>query len=183
MKDPINKLILKDLYSNIKDIQDFPTKGVLFKDILPLIMDDRLRGNLIHMLEKTIPDNVTCIVAPESRGFLLGVLVANALNLKFVPIRKPGKLPGEVRVKSYDTEYSSDTLEMQVGVLEEKDICWFIDDVFATGGTYQAVESLVNAEAHLQGGTVLLDIFDNRNVYVVELFEGIKGDSDDESRD
>lgn len=182
MNDPINKIILKDLYNNIKDIQDFPTKGVLFKDILPLIMDDRLRGNLIHMLSKTVPSDVTCIVAPESRGFLLGILLADELNIKFVPIRKPGKLPGEVRVKSYDTEYSSDTLEMQVGVLDEKDICWFIDDVFATGGTYHAVECLVNAEAHLVGGTVLLDIFDNRNVYVTELFEGIKGETNDEDR-
>jgi adenine phosphoribosyltransferase len=170
-KKEIDKTIAKILYTKVKEYPNFPTQGVIFKDILPLVTDPTYRTSLISLLEETVPEEVTCVVAPESRGFLLGILVATSLQLKFVPIRKPGKLPGDVISKTYNTEYSRDTLELQADVLSEDDICWFIDDIYATGGTYDAIKTLVNTEASLLGGTILLDVLGNKPDEIIELFK------------
>lgn len=171
MKDKV-----ENLYEHLNTYEDFPVKGVSFKDIMPLLADKDLFTDLVNALSTTIPGTVTCIVAPESRGFMLGSVLAFLLHIKFVPLRKPGKLPGEVWVKTYDTEYSTDTLEMQAGVINEDDVCWFIDDIYATGGTYRAAQSLVSNYTTLAGGTVLLDIFNSRPEEIHELFEYCKED-------
>lgn len=164
--------MLEKLYSNIKEYPNFPKEGVLFKDILPLLKDPFLRKDLVTEMSKLIPSEVTCIVAPESRGFLLGMLVAQELNLKFIPVRKPGKLPGEVKSISYSTEYSLDTLEVQQDSLNELDKYFFIDDIYATGGTYKAIKDLLNTNRFL-GGLVLLDVLGNKEPEIISLFGGL----------
>lgn len=152
--------ITDDIKRYIKVYEDFPTKGVSFKDILPIFRQPKLLKELIKLIISTIPEDVDCIVSPESRGFLLGTLVAYELDLPFVPLRKPNKLPGNVISESYSTEYSSDTLEMQVNSVNNRK-CYFIDDVYATGGTYEVANKLIKSDnGILLGGTVLLSIFD-----------------------
>lgn len=169
------KLItMLDLYKRIKNYNDFPTEGVVFKDIMPILCEPENRNSLITYITSTIPDDVDVIVAPESRGLMLAFMVSKNLNKEILPLRKKGKLPGDILSYTYETEYSVDTLECQVKDLLGKK-CWFIDDVYATGGTYRAAEYLVhNLGANLAGGTVLLDIFDSRPNQLVELFEEVK---------
>ena len=165
---------LKELYNKLGTYPDFPSEGVIFKDIFPLLKDPDLTFQLIEELSKTIPAEVTCIVAPESRGFLLGMLLAYRLELKFVPLRKPGKLPGEVYYTTIETEYSQDRLEIQrKAVLDEE--CWFVDDIYATGGTYKGAQKLVNkCEGTLLGGSVLLDVLGKAPNSIIELFREVK---------
>lgn len=166
--------ILEDLYNKLGTYPNFPTEGVIFKDIFPILKDPESTYNLVEELCKTVPPKVTCIVAPESRGFLLGMLVAYRLELKFVPIRKPGKLPGEVYYTSIETEYSTDVLEIQRKSVQDEE-CWFIDDIYATGGTYKGAQKLVKqSEGTLLGGSVLLDILGKSPRTIKELFKEVK---------
>lgn len=170
----MKKGILEDLYNALSTYQDFPNDGVVFKDILPIFMDPELTTRLVCLLIDTIPDEVECIVAPESRGFMLGVLVAFSLGIEFVPIRKKGKLPGDTLSYNYATEYSEDSLEIQLGTTKNKE-CWFIDDVYATGGTYLATKYLVDKDqGNLLGGTVLLDVINKKPEEITELLEEVK---------
>lgn len=165
---------LQELYNKLGTYPDFPTEGVIFKDIFPILKDPESTYNLVEELCKTVPSEVTCIVAPESRGFLLGMLVAYRLELKFIPIRKPGKLPGEVYYTSIETEYSTDVLEMQRKSVRDED-CWFIDDIYATGGTYKGAQKLVKqSEGTLLGGSVLLDVLGKAPRTIKELFKEVK---------
>lgn len=166
---------LKDLYNEMGTYLNFPSPGVEFKDMMPLLNDPDKLFKLVIALAKTIPDNIDVIVGPESRGFLLGILVAYNQHLRFVPIRKQGKLPGRTISCTYDTEYSTDTLEIQKDIIKSGDNCWFIDDVYATGGTYEAAEELINkSNGFLLGGTTLLSVLGNHPDYIIELFEGVK---------
>lgn len=165
---------LKELYNKLGTYPDFPSEGVIFKDIFPILKDPDLTYQLVEELCKTIPEDVTCIVAPESRGFLLGMLVAYRMELKFVPIRKPGKLPGEVYYTSIETEYSNDTLEIQRKSVQDE-YCWFIDDIYATGGTYKGAQRLIKkSEGELLGGSVLLDVLGKAPDSIIELFREVK---------
>lgn len=165
---------LKTLYDKLGTYQDFPKEGVTFKDIFPLLEDMTLTDVLIDAIYDTLPADITCIVAPESRGFLLGILTSYISEVKFVPLRKPGKLPGEVLNVSYETEYSTDELEIKKNAVKGE-TCWFIDDIYATGGTYYAAEALVKkCGGKLTGGTVLLDVLNSNNPKIVELFKDVK---------
>jgi len=131
---------------NYKDyisiFEDFPKKGISFKDISPLLASksalESAVNDLAELAKKYNPDY---ILAPESRGFLLGVPVAYKLNIGFVMARKPGKLPGDLAKVSYGLEYGSDELYVQKDLLKEGKRYLIIDDLLATGGT---VTSLVN---------------------------------------
>ena len=165
---------LKYLYDLMGTYPDFPSKGVIFKDMLPLIESPNISGLLIALLANQIPDNVNCIVAPESRGFLLGILVAEKLHLPFIPLRKPNKLPGDKHTVIYKTEYSHDILEMTKGLATNK-TCWFIDDIYATGGTHLAANELITKDGgQLIGGSVLLSVFDKHPDNIIELFREVK---------
>lgn len=154
-KDSINSAMGK--YEN------YPKDGVLFEDINPVLRDRDLLGVLIEMFAININNpKVDYIIAPESRGFIFGSMVSVALQKPILLARKPGKLPGDVLSVTYDTEYSKDTLELQKVDLTDKNV-WFIDDVFATGGTYQACKELIeNCNGNLMGGTVIKSVLDKQ---------------------
>ena len=131
----------------IRDVADFPQPGVSFKDITPLLTDPRA----FHMVldgfaEYFIAEHVDAIAGVEARGFIFGGALAARLNASFVPLRKPGKLPGEIDRVSYDLEYGSTALEIQNGSIQAGDKVVIIDDVLATGGTALAAAELVKRQ-------------------------------------
>lgn len=135
-----------DFKHYIRDIQDFPEPGVIFKDISPLLKDAaafRLATEaLLNMIGEEPIDKVIGI---ESRGFFFAPLLASSLNAGFVPVRKVGKLPADTISKTYVLEYGEDTLEIHSDSIEKGDRVVIHDDVLATGGTAQATCELVEA--------------------------------------
>ncbi len=132
-----------DLHPFIRDIHDFPKKGIIYKDITPLLMDPKAFEHTINVLVSRYQDqDFTKILAIESRGFLFGAPLALRLGKGLVPVRKPGKLPAETISQSYELEYGVDTLEMHKDALEEGEKVIIIDDLLATGGTLEATANL-----------------------------------------
>ena len=144
-----------DLKEYIRTIPDFPQKGILYRDITPLLNDHKVFSYVINQLSDKIPKDITSIVAPESRGFIF----ASALSVKFgggvILCRKAGKLPGKIITKTYVTEYSEDELSIQLGTGK----VIIVDDVLATGGTLSTVNSLcISAGYDVKGSLVLIDL-------------------------
>src|SRR3954451_12650165 len=130
--------------SKIRDIPDFPSKGILFKDITPLLAEPRAFHIVLDSIaERFIGAHVDAIVGVEARGFIFGGALAARLNASFVPARKPGKLPAEVDKVAYTTEYSTAELEIHKGSFQRGARVVIVDDVLATGGTAKAAASLV----------------------------------------
>jgi adenine phosphoribosyltransferase len=128
----------------IRDIQGFPKEGILFKDITPLLIDPNARKECLQILVDATKDKqIDKVIGVESRGFFFGMLLAQELNVGFIPVRKPNKLPYETISASYDLEYGSDTLEMHIDAIQKGDRVLIHDDVLATGGTAKAVCELV----------------------------------------
>lgn len=135
----------------IRDVPDFPKPGIIFKDITPILLDPELTRNVVDELAKQVePLNLDAIVGIESRGFWFGIMLANQLNLPFIPIRKKGKLPYKTVSYSYDLEYGSAEIEMHEDAIKEGWNVLIHDDLLATGGTAQASAELIK----MQGGTV-----------------------------
>ena len=133
-----------DLKDSIRIVEDFPKKGISFKDITTLIQDgEKLKYTIDLIVDNLKNKNVDLIVGPEARGFIFGVPVAYALGVGFVPVRKKGKLPGETIEVSYSLEYGEDVLEIYKDVIKQGSRVVIIDDLLATGGTIKAVADLV----------------------------------------
>lgn len=131
--------------SAIRSIPDFPKPGVLFKDITPVLSDERLLKMVIDLMSDPYKNNKpTKIVGLESRGFIFGVALAYKLGIGFVPIRKKGKLPYMAYEASYQLEYGSASMEIHQDALTQKDKVVIVDDLLATGGTMAAAIELVN---------------------------------------
>ncbi|MCK4577669.1 MAG: adenine phosphoribosyltransferase [Candidatus Marinimicrobia bacterium] len=137
--------------SFIRDVPDFPKQGIVFKDITPVLADagafGATIGKLVRRYQEDPPD---CVVAVESRGFILGAPLAHALGRGLVVVRKPGKLPADTIQETYELEYGSDTLEIHSDAIRKGQRCVVIDDLLATGGTAAATCRLVER----LGGTV-----------------------------
>ncbi len=128
----------------IRDIQDFPKEGIVFKDITPLLIDAKGRKDCLEILVSSLKDKkIDKVIGVESRGFFFGMLLAQELNVGFVPVRKPNKLPFDTISASYELEYGSDTLEIHADAIQKGDRVLIHDDVLATGGTAKAVCELV----------------------------------------
>jgi len=128
----------------IRDVPDYPKKGILFKDLTTLWKD----GNAFKKSAEDLADyykgkNISKVVGIESRGFIIGSALAYILNIGFVPVRKEGKLPAEVIKKTYELEYGTDTLVIHKDAISQGEKVIIVDDLLATGGTCQAVTSLV----------------------------------------
>ena len=151
-----------NLKDKIRVIDNFPKEGISFKDITTLIGDgEGLRASVDAIVEHLKDKNIDVVVGPEARGFIFGVPVAYALGVGFIPVRKPGKLPGETLSIAYDLEYGTDNLELHKGAIKKRQRVAIVDDLLATGGTIEAVAKLVE----LAGGEVAsLD-------FVIELTE------------
>lgn len=133
-----------DIASIVRDVPDFPVPGIIFKDITPLMANPEAMTQIVDdMLEPFANDGLDVICGVEARGFVFGSLIAQKLNLPFVPVRKAGKLPGETISQSYDLEYGQATLEMQTGSITPGQKVLMVDDLLATGGTVEAACQLV----------------------------------------
>ncbi len=154
-----------DIRSMIRDVQDFPKEGIVFKDITTILKDkDGLRAS-VDQIEATLKDvEFDFVIGPESRGFIFGVPIAYNMNKGFIPIRKAGKLPFTTRSKEYDLEYGTATIEVHIDAIQPGDKVVIVDDLLATGGTSKAMIELIE---ELGGEVVKL-------VYLIEL-EFLKG--------
>ena len=140
------------LRSAIRDVPDFPKKGVVFKDITPLLADaDLLRRAVDAFVARWRDRGITKIVGIESRGFLFAAPLAYALGAGLTIVRKPGKLPWRTVRQVYDLEYGQDSLEMHLDAVGPGERVLVVDDVLATGGTADATGRLVSR----QGGTLV----------------------------
>jgi adenine phosphoribosyltransferase len=133
-----------DLSRYIRDVPDFPKKGIVFKDITPLLKDkDALNYALNTLAERFKNRGITQVVGIESRGYIFAPAIALRLAAGFVPVRKPGKLPWQTVGEEYDLEYGKDRLEMHVDALRPGERVLIVDDLLATGGTASAAHRLV----------------------------------------
>ena len=127
-------------YNNfIRNIPDFPKKGIVFKDITPLLSNKKLYNSLMNTIKNRYKNyKIDKVVGIEARGFILGSALAVLLNCGFTPIRKKGKLPFKTFSETYDLEYGKDTLEIHNDAFNKNDNIIIVDDVLATGGTIKA---------------------------------------------
>jgi adenine phosphoribosyltransferase len=133
-----------NLKNYIAEVADFPQKGILFRDITPLLQNGEAYKYAINKLaEFAKAQGANVIVGPESRGFIFGCPVSVDLGIGFVPIRKPNKLPREVATERYTLEYGTNELSMHLDAIKPGDKVVIIDDLLATGGTLQAACKLV----------------------------------------
>lgn len=144
---------MKRLEEYITSINDFPKKGIIYRDVTSVLEDKKGLKLAIDSMQDLIKNiDFDVVVAPESRGFIFGMPIAYNLNKGFVPVRKPGKLPREVISQDYELEYGSSTLQMHKDAIKKGDRVVIIDDLMATGGTTQAIVKLVEK----LGGKVVL---------------------------
>lgn len=146
--------------SLIRDIPDFPEKGVVFKDITPILGDAKVFSSLITALADPFRDSgVTRVAGIEARGFTLAAPLAIELGAGFIPIRKPGKLPHETVGEEYTLEYGTDRLEIHVDAAGSEDRVLLVDDVIATGGTAAAALRLLSSiGADVIGFSVFIEL-------------------------
>ena len=141
-----------DLKTTIADVPNFPTEGVLFRDITPLMQNPQaFKQACDAIIEFARSKNIDVVAGPESRGFIFGCPVAYELNVGFVPVRKPGKLPRETVSVTYELEYGHNTLHMHKDSVKPGQRVLIIDDLLATGGTVDATRKLVE----MMGGEVV----------------------------
>lgn len=144
----------------IRDVPDFPKPGILFKDIMPLLAHgEDFRGAITAMADRWRDQKLDAVVGIESRGFILGAAMALELGVGFVPVRKPGKLPGPTLKQEYALEYGSDRIEVCAGAVAPGTRVILVDDVLATGGTLAAALQLAaQLQAQVLGGAVLVEL-------------------------
>jgi adenine phosphoribosyltransferase len=141
-----------DLKSKIRNIPDFPKKGIVFRDITTLIRDkEALKYAVDMMVSNYRGSSIDAILGAEARGFIFGAVMAYKLGTGFIPVRKPGKLPYDVCRASYSLEYGENVIEMHTDAINRGDRILIVDDLAATGGTAKAQAELVNE----RGGTVV----------------------------
>ena len=131
-----------NLKKYIRDVKDFPKKGIIFRDISPLLHNGSPMSEAIEELEKHCLD-ADVIVGPDARGFIFGTPISSRLKKPFVMVRKPGKLPRATYSQDYQLEYGQDTLEIHQDALSKEDKVLIVDDLLATGGTIAATTKLV----------------------------------------
>ena len=137
---------LEEVKKTIRDIYDFPQKGIIFRDLTTAFKDADALSTISEELNKRYEGlGVTKVVGIESRGFIGGAVLARDLGAGFVPVRKPGKLPADTISKSYSKEYGVDTIEIHRDAIAEGDVVVLHDDLLATGGTMAAAYDLVKS--------------------------------------
>lgn len=144
-------MIEQRLKNAIRDVADFPKPGIMFKDITPILADNKLCDDIVDETAKRLEGiKIDAIAGIESRGFLFGFLLAQKLRVPFIPVRKAGKLPYQTISYSYNLEYGTATIEVHTDALKAGDKILIHDDLLATGGTAIAAAELVKQ----LGGTV-----------------------------
>ncbi len=158
---------MDELKQIIRDIPDFPKKGIIFKDITTLLADAKSFQRMVDLLaHRYIGEKIDQIVGIEARGFILGAALAYKLGTGITLVRKPGKLPSQTRSISYELEYGSDSLEIHEDAFKEGDRVIIADDLLATGGTMAAVVALIEkmgVEIHECAFMAELEFLDGRS--------------------
>lgn len=151
---------MQDLAALIRAVPDFPTPGVMFRDVTPLLADAAAFTRCIDALaEPWQASKVQAVCGIEARGFIFGAALAQKLHAGFVPLRKPGKLPPPVASVDYQLEYGSDALQAQSGAIAPGERVLLVDDVLATGGTLLAAVALVEQlQGELVGASVVIEL-------------------------
>ena len=143
---------IKKIKSMIRDVADFPKKGILFRDITTALKDAETLKIMVDELYEIFKDEkIDYIAGIESRGFIFGMPLAYKLNCGFIPVRKPKKLPCETISQEYSLEYGTDKIEIHKDALKKGDKVLIVDDLLATGGTAQAAVKLINQVAETVG--------------------------------
>jgi adenine phosphoribosyltransferase len=153
---------LDDIKAAIRTVPDFPKKGVMFRDITTLVKNHAAFEYTIERLAEIYQDEkIDVVVGIESRGFIIGAPLALRLGVGFVPVRKPGKLPYECIRNEYDTEYSTDAVEMHIDAIQAGQRVLMVDDLIATGGTMKAsIELVEKLEGEVIGVAFVVDLPD-----------------------
>src|SRR5712672_261648 len=156
----MNSAVMDRLRAGVRDIPDFPKKGIVFKDITPLLSDHSLfRASIDLFLERCRGKEIDKIVGIDARGFLFGSAVAYELGVGFVPIRKRGKLPYRTDTAKYSLEYGEAEMEMHTDAVRKGERVVLVDDLLATGGTSAAAAALIrNAGADLVEAQFLIEL-------------------------
>jgi len=151
-----------DLTQYIRDVPDYPTPGIVFKDITPLLSDPCALALAVELMCNPFRGRgVDAVCGTESRGFIFGTAVAQALSVGFVPIRKAGKLPRDTHRVAYGLEYGQDKIEIHTDALQPGQKVLMVDDLLATGGTLAAsVGLLQRLDAEILGISVLIELVD-----------------------
>jgi adenine phosphoribosyltransferase len=151
-----------DIKKYIRDIPDFPKKGILFHDISTLFQNREAVKYVLKELSGRYKDQkIDCVVGIEARGFILGAMLSEILDCAFVMIRKPGKLPAETISEEYELEYGSDTVEIHKDALKRGDKVLLVDDLVATGGTILAgIRLIEKLGAEIKGVLSIIDMPD-----------------------
>ncbi len=140
----MNQATIEDIKNSIRDIPDFPKKGILFKDLTTAFKKPDILNAISNDISRHYHSaGITKVVGIESRGFIVGSILADRLNAGFVPIRKPGKLPAATYQCQYELEYGTDAIEMHQDALKPDDVVLLHDDLLATGGTARAAVELI----------------------------------------
>jgi adenine phosphoribosyltransferase len=147
---------MEELKKQIRNVPDFPKKGIVFRDITTLLKDGEAFGHVIDALYERYKDrSVDVVVGTEARGFLLAAPLAYRLNVGVVPVRKPGKLPAETLRMEYQLEYGTDALEIHTDAISPGQRVLVVDDLLATGGTIAATCGMVEK----LGGQIVAVVF------------------------
>jgi adenine phosphoribosyltransferase len=148
--------------SKIRTIPDYPKPGILFRDITSLLLDPEGLALMIgSFVDRYQGKGITKVAGVEARGFITGVAVAFQLGVGFIPIRKKGKLPGEVIRQEYDLEYGKDTVEIHKDAVNHNDVILVMDDLIATGGTLAAgIKLIQELGGKVYEGAVVIDLPD-----------------------
>jgi len=151
---------MKDLKKYIRNIKDFPKKGIVFRDITTLIGNaEAFKAVIDELADKYKNEKISAVVCIESRGFIFGSALAYKLGARIVPVRKKGKLPSKAISATYSLEYGTDTLEMHEDALDKKDKVVIVDDLLATGGTVKAVIEMVEKlNAKIEGIAFVIEL-------------------------
>ena len=144
----------------VRNINDYPKEGIIFKDITPLLQDKRAFQEIIEEMASVAEElNANYIAGIDARGFIFGGALAQRIKSGFIPIRKPGKLPAETYQQTYELEYGTDTLEIHADAASPGDRILVIDDLLATGGTAEAAIKLIRQTgAEAVGLCVLIEL-------------------------
>ena len=151
---------MQQLEQLIADVPDWPKPGIVFKDITPLLADPQGLAMAVEMMANAFRgQGVELVVGAESRGFIFGTAIAQALSAGFVPIRKPNKLPRKTHSLTYDLEYGQDTLQIHQDAVKPGQRVLMVDDLLATGGTMKACCDLIDQlGGEIVGVTVLIEL-------------------------
>ncbi len=149
-----------NLKDYIRSIPDFPQPGIMFRDITPMLKSAAAMKEVIQQMAAPFRDaGVTSVLAAEARGFVFGAPLAMELDVAFVPVRKPGKLPYETRTLQYDLEYGSDALQIHSDAVAAGDRVLLVDDLLATGGTIEACMMLAEKQgAEVVGAAFVIEL-------------------------